>query len=516
VTDDQLIRKIVIVGGGTAGWMTAALLASVLSKAGQCRVELVESDEIGTVGVGEATIPPIVAFNRMLGLDEHAFMRATRATFKLGIEFRDWGRQGHSYFHPFGQFPDGPDLLPFHQMWLRARQTGDQTPLDDYSIAWALARHGRFCRPDANPRSLLSRVAYAYHFDAGLYAAHLRKHAEGIGVVRTEGRIALVRQHPESGFILGVRLDDGREVDGDFFVDCSGFRGLLIEETLKAGFEDWQHWLPCDRAWAVPTARKGPLFPYTRSTAHEAGWQWCIPLQHRTGNGHVFSSDYTSEHLALDRLMQNLDAPVLADPRLLRFRAGRRRKAWDKNCVAIGLSSGFLEPLESTAIHSVQDAIFQLLINFPDRSCNPRFAAEYNRSTQEFYERARDFVILHYKLNERTDAPLWRYTAGMPVPDSVQERIEDYRASGRVHVQDKVELFSRASWLAVLNGQLLQPERIDPLAQMYDAARFEPLLGGLRQLVDKAAQAQMSHDAYIEQYCMDPNLNISGVNGGPQ
>ncbi|CAN7464121.1 tryptophan 7-halogenase [Pseudoduganella sp. LjRoot289] len=507
MSDERLIRKIVIVGGGTAGWMTAALLASVLSKAGQCRVELVESDDIGTVGVGEATIPPIVAFNRMLGLDEHEFMRETRATFKLGIEFRDWGRLGHSYFHPFGKFPDGPDLLPFHQMWLRARQTGDQTPLDDYSIAWRLARHGRFCRPAADARSLLSRVGYAYHFDAGLYAAHLRKHAEGMGVARTEGRIVEVRQHPESGFILGVRLEDGREVGGDFFVDCSGFRGLLIEETLKAGFEDWQHWLPCDRAYAVPTERKGPLRPYTQSTAHEAGWQWRIPLQHRTGNGHVFSSAYMSEQLALDRLVQNLDAPALAEPRLIRFRAGRRRKAWDKNCVAIGLSSGFLEPLESTSIHFVQDAIFQLLINFPDRSCDPLFAAEYNRCIQESYERARDFVILHYKLNERTDAPMWRHTAEMTVPDAIQERIEHYRASGRVHVQDQVELFSRASWLAVLNGQLLQAERIDPLAQMYDAARFKPLLGGLRGLIDDAARAQMSHEAYIEQYCLAPNVN---------
>jgi tryptophan halogenase len=501
VAQDQLIRKIVIVGGGTAGWMTAAMLASVLSKAGQCQIELVESDEIGTVGVGEATIPPIVAFNRMLGLDEPSFMRETRATFKLGIEFRNWGRQGHSYFHPFGQLPDGPDLLPFHQMWLRARQTGDQTSLDDYSIAWRLAKHGRFCRPAADSRSVLSRVAYAYHFDAGLYAAHLRKHAEGLGVVRTEGRIVQVRQHPETGFILGARLEDGREIDGDFFVDCSGFKGLLIEETLKAGFEDWQHWLPCDRAYAVPTENKGPLAPYTRSTALEAGWQWRIPLQHRTGNGHVFSSAFMPEQLALDRLMQNLDAPVLAEPRLLRFAAGRRRKAWDKNCVAIGLAGGFLEPLESTSIHFVQDAIFQLLINFPDRSCNPLFAEEYNRATQAFYERARDFVILHYKLNERTDAPLWRHTAAMPVPDSLQERIEHYRASGRVHVQDKVELFSKASWLSVLNGQLLHPERIDPLAQMYDAARFEPLLGGLRRIIDEAARAQMSHEAYIEKYC---------------
>jgi tryptophan halogenase len=501
MTDDHLIRRIVIVGGGTAGWMTAALLASVLSKAGACRIELVESDEIGTVGVGEATIPPIVAFNRMVGLDEQAFMRATRATFKLGIEFRDWGRQGHDYFHPFGQFPDGPDLLPFHQMWLRARQTGDNTSLDDYSIAWRLARHGRFCRPSADPRSVLSRVAYAYHIDAGLYAAHLRKHAEDKGVVRTEGRIVEVRRHPETGFILGVRLDDGREVGGDFFIDCSGFRGLLIEETLQAGFEDWQHWLPCDRAYAVPTARTGPLLPYTRSTALEAGWRWRIPLQHRTGNGHVFSSAFMSDRLALDRLMQNLDAPALAEPRLIRFRAGRRRKAWDKNCVAIGLSGGFLEPLESTAIHFVQDALFQLLINFPDRSCDPLHAAEYNRATQALHERARDFIILHYKLNERTDAPMWRHTAGMPVPDSLQERIEHYRAAGRLHVQDKVELFSRASWLAVLNGQLLQPERIDPLAQMYDAARFKPLLEGLHRLIDDAARAQMTHDACIEQYC---------------
>ena len=264
----------------------------------------------------------------------------------------------------------------------------------------------------------------------------------------------------------------------------------------------------------MPTARQGPLPPYTRSTAHEAGWQWCIPLQHRTGNGHVFASGYTSEQQALERLMQNLDAPVLADPRLIRFRAGRRRKAWDKNCVAIGLASGFLEPLESTSIHAVQDAIFQLLINFPDRSRNPLFAAEYNRGIQDFYERARDFIILHYKLNERSDAPMWRYTAAMAVPDSVQERIEHYRASGRVHVQDKVELFSKASWLAVLNGQLLQPERIDPLAQMYDAARFKPLLGGLRRLVDEAARAQMSHEAYLERHCMDPTLNGSSLSGG--
>ena len=373
---DPRIRSLVIVGGGTAGWMAAAALSHALEH--ECAIELVESDQIGAVGVGEATIPPIRTFNQSLGIDENTFVRRTKGSFKVGIEFVNWARLKHRYFHPFGAYGRQFDIVPVHQYWLQAHRRNRAFALDDYCMAWALGAKRRFTPPAADPRHVLSTFDYAYHFDAGLYAAFLREYAQQRGVRRSEGKVVEVKQDSFTGFVQSVRLEDGRELRGDLFVDCSGFRGLLIEGALAAGYQDWTHWLPCDRAWTLASA-PGEFTPYTRSTAHSAGWQWRIPLQHRTGNGHVFSSRFTSEDEAARVLLQNLDSEALAEPRLLRFVTGRRKRFWDKNVIAIGLSSGFLEPLESTSIHLIQAGISKLLALFPDRHFDPMVIDEYNR-----------------------------------------------------------------------------------------------------------------------------------------
>ena len=354
------IKKIVIVGGGTAGWMTAAALSNALQQG--CHITLIESEQIGTVGVGEATIPPIRLFNQSLGINENDFIRATQGSFKLGIEFINWGRQNHSYFHPFGSYGRQFDLVSLHHHWLAAKAQGKADSLDSYCMAWVAAQQGRFAPPVTDPRHVLSTHDYAYHFDAGLYASYLRQYSEAKGVLRIEGKISAVKQHSISGFIEAVQLDNGQLLEGELFIDCSGFRGLLIEDTLKTGYQDWSHWLPCNRAWAVPSER-GEFTPYTKSTAHQAGWQWRIPLQHRTGNGHVFSNHFISEQQAQDVLLQNLGAKALAEPRMLQFVTGRRNLFWNKNVVAIGLASGFLEPLESTSIHLIQAGIALSLIH---------------------------------------------------------------------------------------------------------------------------------------------------------
>jgi tryptophan halogenase len=491
------LRSIAVIGGGSAGWMTAAALSNAVQ--GDCEITLVESEAIGTVGVGEATIPPIRIFNQRLGIDENDFVRHTQGSFKLGIQFVNWGRQGHAYFHPFGPFGADFDIVPLHHYWLKARSEGDKTPLDDYSMAWAAASRGRFDRPTRDPRMVQSTYDYAYHFDAGMYAQFLRGYAEERGVKRVEGRIVDVALDGESGNIDHVTLDGGEKVAADFFIDCTGFRGLLIEGALETGYEDWTHWLPCDRAAAVQCTHGGEFTPYTRSTAHAAGWQWRIPLQHRIGNGYVFCSRHISEDEACATLLDNLDGDPITDPRVLRFTTGRRKKYWNKNCVAIGLAAGFMEPLESTSLHLIQTGITRFLALFPDRNIDPCAVNEYNRLTQLEYETVRDFLILHYCATERDDAELWRECAAMSIPDTLKVKIDNFRGYGRL-VSTGIELFQNPSWLAVLVGQLIDPVRHDPLTdqrQVDGAGR----LAGLRRVMGEAAEIMPTHREYIDKHC---------------
>jgi tryptophan 7-halogenase len=494
------VKKILIVGGGSAGWMTAASLANSLG--GSCQVELVESDAIGVIGVGEATIPPIKIFNQKLGIDENAFLRATQGTFKLGIEFVNWGKQGHRYFHPFGEYGAPFDAVQLHHYWLQARARGDTTSLDEYSMAWAAAKAGKFNHPLPDRRMVQSTYDYAYHFDAILYAKMLRSYSEQRGVTRTEGKIVHVERNIESGCITGVTLESGTVLEADFFIDCTGFRGLLIEDALETGFEDWTHWLPVNRAYAVPCAHGGDFTPYTRSTARKAGWQWRIPLQHRIGNGYVFCSDHISDDEAAATLMANLDGEALDDPRLLHFKTGRRKKFWNKNCVAIGLSAGFLEPLESTSLHLIQAGITRFLALFPSATEDTMAEAEYNRITQLEYEATRDFLILHYKATERTDAPLWATCKDMEIPQTLQYKLDQFKAAGRI-VASEIELFRNPSWLAVFIGQQVWPERYDPLADMrgVDGAGR---LAGLRRAMSDALEGMPSHQDFIDHYCKAP------------
>ena len=498
--ESRNIARVAILGGGSAGWMAAAALANALGRA--CEIHLVESDEIGIVGVGEATIPPIKRFNQSLGIDENDFLKATQGSFKLGIQFRDWAKRGHSYFHPFGTFGADFDSVPLHQYWLRerGRGRGGAGPLDELSMAWAAASRGRFDRPIADPRRIQSTYDYAYHFDAGLYGHYLRRYAEARGVVRHEGKVAEVQLRGGDGFIARLRLEDEREIEADLFIDCSGFRGLLIGGALETPYLEWTQWLPCDRAVAVPCALGGAFTPYTSSTAREAGWQWRIPLQHRIGNGYVYSSAHISDQAAGEALLARLDGEALAEPRVLRFTTGRRQAFWNRNCVALGLAAGFMEPLESTSLHLVQTGITRLLALWPDRDMDPLGAAEFNRITSEEYERIRDFLILHYHLTERDDSPVWRDCAAMAVPDELQYRIDHFRRHGRL-VSPGPELFQNPSWLAVHIGQLNWPERHDPLADARAHVDAATILAGIRRAAVEAAGAMPSHADYVARHC---------------
>jgi tryptophan halogenase len=492
----------VIVGGGSAGWMAAAALAHAVKDTQ--RITLIESDEIGTVGVGEATIPPIQFFNKVLGINERDFIQATQATFKLGIDFHNWGRDGHRYFHQFGEFGVNIKGVSFHQLWLRLVAHGHSFPLSDYSPAAVAASQMRFLPPMPNLPPDTPQLAYAYHFDAGLYARFLRKYAEARGVVRVEGRIVDIQRHGESGLIESLRLENGATISGDFFVDCSGFPGLLIEKTLGTGFEDWSHWLPCDRALAVPCEKNlDNFFPYTRSTAHQAGWQWRIPLQHRTGNGHVYCSNYISDDEAAATLLKNLDARPLADPRLLRFKTGRRRKFWNGNCVALGLAGGFMEPLESTSLHLVQSAIFRFLSLMPTSEAHdPSAESEFNRLSIAEYEQCRDFIIFHYVANDRPEA-FWRDCRSVPMPDSLQHRIELFRARGKVARHDG-QLFSDQSWVAVMLGQGVTPKHWDPLANSLPIAELQMKASELRDSMHRAIARMPKHAEFIDSNCKAP------------
>ena len=488
------IKRLVILGGGTAGWMTAAALSATFGKT--LAISLLESDTIGTVGVGEATIPTIHWFNELIGLNEAEFVRATKASFKLGIEFVDWARPGSRYFHPFGRY--GVDLgrVPFHQCWLRAQGDGADRPLSAFSLAAQLAEEGRFTKPVSDPRSILSTLGYAYHFDAGLYARHLRGLAEANGVTRYEGVLQKVERNAETGFVTVLSTDRGERLEGDLFIDCSGFRALLIGDAMGASFEDWSNWLPCVRAVAVPCTRVQETTPFTRSTLRPAGWQWRIPLQHRTGNGYVYSSPFLSDDEAAATLLGNLDGEPLADPRLLRFKAGFRREAWRGNVVAIGLSSGFLEPLESTSIHLIQSAIAKLITLFPDADCNPGLARQFNTVFGRDMDGIRDFLILHYHATTGHDAPLWRYTRNMTLPDTLIDKEEQYTQAGRLMLGSD-DLFREASWLAVLNGQGIHARNPSPLAETLDGDANMRQLEQIEAVVARAVHTFPKHDDAI-------------------
>ncbi|WP_379551604.1 tryptophan halogenase family protein [Qipengyuania sp. DGS5-3] len=496
------LQNIVVVGGGSAGWMTAAALADAIGKS--CSITLIESEAIGTVGVGEATIPPIRNFNQRLGIDEATFVRETAGSFKLGIQFVDWARKGHSYFHPFGQYGAEFDKVPFYHHWMRESLAGNvDGPIDDFSMCWAMAKAGRFSRPEMDRRKIQSTFDYAYHFDAGLYAAFLRRRAEAQGVKRIEGRVVDVTQRSEDGFIESVTLDSGEKVSGEFFVDCSGFRGLLIEGTLEAGYDNWQHWLPCDRAVAVPCAKQAEVAPYTRSTAKEAGWQWRIPLQHRTGNGYVHCSEFISEDEATATLMSSLDGEPQAGPRTLRFVTGKRREFWKKNCVAIGLSAGFMEPLESTSLHLIQYGILRLIALLPDSAMSPLLAREYNAQTTTEYERIRDFLILHYKATSRDDAELWRYCSAMEIPESLQYKIDHFRTSGML-VADERELFANPSWIAVYLGQDIVPRRAPAITDMRGGVPVAERMQMISHAMSDAVEEMPSHADFLQRHCASP------------
>ncbi len=489
------LRRVVIAGGGTAGWMAAAAIGRTMGRA--VDLTLIESDAIGTIGVGEATIPPILTFNRILGINESDFMRETQATFKLGILFDGWKDGSDRYFHSFGLTGKDHWSAGFQHFWRYGREKGHPQSYDDYCLELKAALAGKFAHLPGD------RMNYAYHLDSSLYAKFLRRMAQDDGTIREEGKIAQVELDGESGHIAALRLESGARIEGDLFIDCTGFRALLMEGALHAGFDDWTHYLPCDRAIAVQTANVGPARPYTRSMAHDAGWQWRIPLQHRTGNGIVYSSRYLEEEAALDRLMGNIEGDVLTEPNRIRFTTGARRRQWHRNCVAIGLSGGFMEPLESTSIHLIQRAVLRLLRMMPVSGVSERDVEEFNEQQFADMHQIRDFLILHYKVTERRDSPFWRQVAAMPIPDTLRHRIDLFRETGRVFRKNE-ELFAENSWIQVMMGQGILPERWHPIAEKLTDEELEKLLNTLRAQVRDTVASLPEHDAYIARYCRAP------------
>lgn len=492
------IKKITIIGGGSAGWMTAAALSNALGISAD--ITLIESEAIGTVGVGEATIPPIRQFNQRLGISEAEFLRVTQGSFKLGIEFEGWTKENETYFHPFGHYgADFDTHVPFHHYWLADYINGKEAgPLDNYSICYTASKSGRFGHPNRDPRQVQSRIDYAYHFDATLYASHLRKYAEARGVNRIEGRVTNVRLNPDTGNVLSVDLCDEKNIKAELFIDCTGFIGALIEKSMKTGYEDWSRWLPCNRAVAIQSQNQGDLIPYTRSICRKAGWQWRIPLQHRTGNGYVYCDEYTTAEEAETTLRDNLDGNPITEAKHLRFLTGRRKKFWNRNCIAIGLSAGFMEPLESTSLHLIQSGIMRLLTLFPDKSMSPLLAEEYNRLTGAEYERIRDFLVLHYIANER-DEPFWKKMAALEISDTLKFKIDHFRDNGIISLDGR-ELFGKPSWLAVMIGQGLTPTRAPGLSGRADsrgipvATRFAQV----KNAIIAATKEMPSHEQAIQ------------------
>lgn len=506
--NENAIQHIVILGGGTSGWMTAAALAHHLGKKG-FSISLVESESIGTVGVGEATLPHLRFFNKTLGIDEQEFMRATGATYKMGIEFSNWGRNGDSYIHPFGDYGREVNQVAFHHYWRKLREQGDLTSICEYSLPVVAASRKKFMFPSDDPESILSAFSYAYHIDASLYAKYLRQYSEVRGVVRHEGKVSQVKQNA-MGFIESLELDNGMSVRGDFFIDCSGFRGLLIEQTLQTGYETWSHWLPCDRAVAVPCELQGDLLPYTKAKAQKVGWQWRIPLQHRTGNGQVYCSSYLSDDEACAGLLSNLDGKPTAEPNFLKFVTGKRKKAWNKNCVAIGLAGGFLEPLESTSIYLIQISIMKLVEFLPDKNFDAALVNEFNRLIDMEYLRVRDFLVLHYHATERTDSEFWNYCRTMNIPDDLAYKMKLFKERGYV-VQYQGGLFLEPSWVAVYLGQRIEPNSYDLRVNRYSTEQIRKMMGEMRTLIDRAADSMPRHNDFLQEYLRSSHRQFTGT-----
>jgi tryptophan halogenase len=486
------IKKVVIAGGGTAGWMVAALLSKTMGKV--LDISLVESDEIGTVGVGEATIPPLVRYHQLCQISEPEFMAAVQATFKLGISFENWRDVNEDYIHSFGNTGTDHWSAGFQHIWLSGQRKGIATDYGDYCLELRAAVENKFAHLPKNG------LNYAFHIDATLYAKFLRKLSEENGTVRTEGKIVKVNTDSDSGFLTSLTLDSGKEVEGDLFIDCTGFRGLLIEQTLHAGYEDWSHWLPCDSAVAVQTKSTGPAIPYTRSIAREAGWQWRIPLQHRVGNGMVYCSRYISDEDARETLLANIEGELLTEPRVIKFRPGQRLKQWSKNCVAIGLSSGFLEPLESTSIHLIQRSAIRLMRLFPHNKIEQTDIDEFNKQSRFDIETIRDFIILHYCVTNRKDTPFWRYCRSMEIPETLAHRIEHFRKTGKVF-RTHNELFAENSWIQVMLGQGIEPEQYHRVVDVMDDEELDRFLKQIKSNVNSTVSQLPNHQAYVEQYC---------------
>ena len=500
------VKNVIVVGGGTAGWMTSSLLAKVLGKT--LNITLVESDKIGIVGVGEATIPPIVNFNSAIGIDEKEFLKATKGTIKLGIEFNNWNEAGESYMHAFGNIGKKFPFCDFHHFWQKAHQLENESDSSensnsgsknfwDYSLNYQAAKHGKFSPINNIPNTNLPGLAYAYHFDAGLYAKFLRKHAQGMGVNRAEGTITQVNQNHNSGFIESLLLEDGTVIEGDLFIDCTGLAALLIEKTLSTGYDDWSHWLPCNRAMAVPCERTETTEPYTRSTAHKIGWQWRIPLQHRTGNGLVYSDKYMTDEEAKELLLNNLDGKPLAEPKIVPYQTGRRRKQWNKNVICIGLASGFFEPLESTNIHLIQTAAIRLTKFFPHNGINIEEVNEFNRQSKIESEGIRDFIILHYKLNGRNDSEFWRACQRMDVPESLINKIQLFKKTGKIFCNPD-DLFTEIAWQQVMIGHDNIPEDHHPLVDTLTKEQVEDLMDNLKVLINRTVEKLPSHDEFLK------------------
>jgi tryptophan halogenase len=485
------IRRVVIAGGGTAGWMAAAALSHQFR--GILDMVLVESEEIGTVGVGESTIPPIRSFHRILGISEQDFMRATAATFKLGILFDNWGKIGDRYLHPFGVTGSSTWSCDFHHFWLHGLTRGIRAEYGEYCVEHQAAKAGKFF---TGPNS---EINYAYHLDASVYAKFLRKFSENFGVRRIEGKIKEVRQHAETGFIESLVLESGQVVEGDLFIDCTGFRGLLIEQTLKTGYEDWSHWLPCDSAVAVQTESIGPAVPYTRAIAHEAGWRWRIPLQHRVGNGLVYCSRYMSDEQATEKLLREVEGRTIVQPRVIRFRTGRRRNAWNKNVIAVGLANGFVEPLESTSIHLIMTSMTRLIYLFPFPTVTQSIIDQYNEESRIEAERVRDFIVLHYCATQRDDSEMWKYCSSMQLPDTLARRLDLFRTRAHVWQRDG-ELFRTDSWVHVMLYQGIRPEHYHHLATAMPDKDLAPFLAGIRNTINLAVDRMPTHQQFVDNY----------------